>query len=150
MIWQTITSAFGNSVYSLLNNGKQLLTLDFHPSSNAARVSFEMGERRVFLLRKEGLFKNKVVLRDEYGNTIGRIGNENNRTFVSVGDARYYVNAENINNAETAVNIYNTTEQTPIASYNIDKTTITAPVRESLLMVLCWCLYAPEKISAAL
>lgn len=149
MIWQKITSAFGDSVFTLLSNGKKLLTLDFHPSSNAARVNFEMGERRVFLLRKEGFFKNKVVLRDEYGQTIGRIGNENNKKFVSVGDTRYYVNAENINNSETAVNIYNIAEQAPIATYNIDKTAVTSSTGDSLLMVLCLCLYAPERVSLA-
>lgn len=150
MIWQTITSAFGDSVFTLLNNGKRLLTLDFHPSSNAARVNFEMGEKRVFLLRKEGFFKNKVVLRDEYGQTIGRIGNENNQKFVAVGDTRYYVNAQTLNNSQTAVNIYDNARQAPIATYNIDKTTVTTPASDSLLMILCLCLYAPERVAAVL
>ena len=61
MKWETVTSTIGQSVYTLWNNGRQLVTLVFNSSSNAARIEYE-DEKRVFLIRDEGFRKNKTVL----------------------------------------------------------------------------------------
>lgn len=58
MKWETVTSTIGQSVYTLWNNGRQLVTLVFNSSSNAARIEYE-DEKRVFLIRDEGFRKTR-------------------------------------------------------------------------------------------
>ena len=53
MKWESVRSTIGYSAYALWNNGRKLVTLVFNSSSKAARIDYG-GEKRVFLIRKEG------------------------------------------------------------------------------------------------
>jgi hypothetical protein len=153
MKWETVTSTIGQSVYTLWNNGRQLVTLAFNSSSNAARIEYE-DEKRVFLIRDEGFRKNKTVLRTEYGIRIGHTGTENNENFIVLNDERYYYSVND--KQEPAVTIYKESIDHPLAvcSLNIQDGLLTTagakkPLQEkalySLLIGLCWYLFKPFK-----
>jgi hypothetical protein len=112
MKWETVTSTIGQSVYTLWNNGRQLVTLVFNSSSNAARIEYE-DEKRVFLIRDEGFRKNKTVLRTEYGIRIGHTGTENNENFIVLNDERYYYSVND--KQEPEVTIYKESIDHPLA-----------------------------------
>jgi hypothetical protein len=153
MKWETVTSTIGQSVYTLWNNGRRLVTLVFNSSSNAARIEYE-DEKRVFLIRDEGFRKNKTVLRTEYGIRIGHTGTENNETFIVLNDERYYYSVND--KQEPEVTIYKESIDHPLAvcSLNIQddllvKTGTKKQIQEktlySLLIGLCWYLFKPLK-----
>jgi len=64
MKWQIASSTAKQEIYELWHKEKRLLTLEFHPATNSARIEYA-GEKRVFLVRKEGFLKNKTVLCNE-------------------------------------------------------------------------------------
>ena len=153
MKWETVTSTIGQSVYTLWNNGRQLVTLVFNSSSNAARIEYE-DEKRVFLIRDEGFRKNKTVLRTEYGIRIGHTGTENNENFIVLNDERYYYSVND--KQEPEVTIYKESIDHPLAVCGLNiqddllsKTGTKKPLQEktlySLLIGLCLYLFKPLK-----
>jgi hypothetical protein len=148
MKWETVTSTIEESVFALWNNGKKLVTLVFHPASSAARVEYA-DERRVFLIRQEGLLKNKTVLCNEYGIRIGHAGSENNRRFIEVDEERFFYNVDN--KQEHAVTIYKESKDRPLAvcafalpeyiQSNAAQNPLWDKARYGLLMTLCWYLF---------
>lgn len=153
MKWETVRSTIGQSVFTLWNNGRQLVTMVFNSSSNAARIEYE-DEKRVFLIRDEGFRKNKTVLRTEYGIRIGHTGTENNENFIVLNDERYYYSVND--KQEPAVTIYKESIDRPLAvcSLNIQdglltkagaKKTLQEKALYSLLIGLCWYLFKPFK-----
>lgn len=157
MKWESVRSAFGYPVYILWNNGRKLVTLAFNSSSNAARIEYA-GEKRVFLVRKEGFLKNKIVLRNEYGVRLGYIGSENNGDFISMNSERFFYSVNNIEHP--AFVIYKDTKEDPITVcelnvddkdtiINLSGTSLKDNIKSTLLMILGWYLFAPEKTTAA-
>lgn len=153
MKWETVTSTIGQSVYTLWNNGRKLVTLVFNSASNAARIEYE-GEKRVFLIRDEGFRKNKTVLRTEYGIRIGHTGTENNENFIVLNDERYYYSVND--KQEPAITIYKDSIDHPLAVCGLNiqddlltKTGAKKPIQEkalySLLIGLCLHLFKPMK-----
>lgn len=153
MKWETVTSTIGQSVYTLWNNGRQLVTLVFNSSSNAARIEYE-DEKRVFLIRDEGFRKNKTVLRTEYGIRIGHTGTENNENFIVLNDERYYYSVND--KQEPEVTIYKESIDHPLAVCGLNiqddllaKTGTKKQLQEktlySLLIGLCLYLFKPLK-----
>lgn len=147
MKWETLTSTIGHSAYALWNNGKKLLTLVFNPASNAARIEFA-DEKRVFLIRKEGLLKNKTVLCNEYGIRIGHTGSENNKNYIVLNNERLFYKIEN--REEPALTIYKDSKDRPLAicEWNMpeeirNNRALRDHARYSLLMTLCWYLFQP-------
>lgn len=150
MKWETVSSTIGHSVYALWNNGKKLITLVFHSSSNAARIDYE-DEKRVYLIRDEGFRKSKTVLRTEYGIRIGYAGVENNERFIEVNDERYFYSLNN--SREPAVTIYKESKDQPLAICGLDvrssdllarvgaKRFLPEKALYSLLLGLCLCLF---------
>jgi len=154
MKWETVTSTIGQTVYTLWNNGRKLVTLVFNSSSNAARIEYE-GERRVFLIRDEGFRKNKTVFRTEYGIRIGHTGTENNENFIVLNDERYFYSV-NDKQEHPALTIYKESVDYPlvVCGLNIQddllaKTGIKKVLQQkalySLLIGLCWYLFKPMK-----
>ena len=152
MKWETVTSTIGNSVYTLWNNGKKLVTLAFNPMSSAARI--ESGdEKRVFLIRKEGFLKNKTIMRNEYGVRIGSAGSENNASFIELNDERFFYELDK--DGESSVKIYKDSRENPIAVCELGiphndtggEIKSSAPMSDqahySMLMALCWYLFKP-------
>jgi hypothetical protein len=148
MKWETVTSTIEESVFALWNNGKKLVTLAFHPASSAARVEFAE-ERRVFLIRQEGILKNKTVLCNEYGIRMGHARTENNRNFIELDQERFFYDVDN--QRDQAVTIYQDSQESPLAvcafplpAGNITNSLSHTPVwdkaKYGLLMTLCWYL----------
>ncbi len=153
MKWETVTSTIGQSVYTLWNNGRQLVTLVFNSSSNAARIEYE-DEKRVFLIRDEGFRKNKTVLRTEYGIRIGHTGTENNENFIVLNDERYYYSVND--KQEPEVTIYKESIDHPLAVCGLNiqddllakkgaKKLVQDKTLYSLLIGLCLYLFKPLK-----
>lgn len=152
MRWENVSSTSNQEVYQLWHKDKQVLTLTLHPFSNTARVE-SAAEKRVFLIRKEGFLRNKVVLRNEYGIKIGELGLEKNKeNFIDVNNERFYYSISNNPLAELV--LYKETKEQPliVCGLNVDKgnpaihfkkdKTATAPHPE-LLMALCWYMFLP-------
>jgi len=148
MKWETVTSSIEESVFALWNNGKKLVTLAFHPASSAARIEYE-DERRVFLIRQEGLLKNKTVLCNEYGIRMGHARSENNRHLIELGQQRFFYNGDN--KMEDGVTIYNEAKDEPFAvcalslpddilNSNPAHKPLWDKAKYGLLMTLCWYL----------
>lgn len=144
MKWETVTSSIEESVFALWNNGKKLVTLVFHPASSAARIEYE-DERRVFLIRQEGLLKNKTVLCNEYGIRMGHARSENNRHFIELDQERFFYNADQ--KSEDGVTIYKEFKTEPFAicalpflNNNAAHKPIWDKAKYGLLMTLCWYL----------
>lgn len=151
MKWETFTSTIGQTVYTLCNNGKKLVTLVFNSSSNAARIEYA-DEKRVFLIRDEGFRKNKTVLRNEYGIRIGHTGSENNENFIELNNQRYFYSVDD--KQQPAVTIYKESIDHPLAVCKLDiqddllaKSGIKKPLQQktlySLLLGLCLYLFKP-------
>ena len=153
MKWETFTSTIGQTVYTLWNNGKNLVTLVFNSSSNAARIEYA-DEKRVFLIRDEGFRKNKTVLRNEYGIRVGHTGSEHNENFIVLNEERYFYSVDDTQ--QPAVTIYKESIDHPLAVCGLDiqddllsksgiKKTIPQKALYSLLIGLCWCLFQPAE-----
>lgn len=111
MKWEKSPSLSANEVYHLSDESRRILTLIFHPFSNSVRVESE-GEKRVLLIRHEGFRKNKTVVRNEYGQKMCELGNENNRSFMEMEGEKYYYQVEGA--AVPEVKLYRETEKAPV------------------------------------
>ena len=74
MRWETAQSTSGNELYHLYDDDKKILTLTVNPVSQTARIETG-GQKRVFLIRREGFIKIRTVIRNEYGIKIGELAN---------------------------------------------------------------------------
>lgn len=141
MQWKTISTSLGETVYSLWNNGRKLLTLDYKRANDRVYVQSEDGEKRYFTYRKKGVLKNKVVLENEYGTNLGKLEKEAGREYILLEDKKYYLNF--LNQQEVVI----TTEdsQKPLAVCSLDPQD-TGPTKKGLVMVLCYYLLGhPQK-----
>ena len=152
MRWETATSTSNNEVYHLYKDDKKILSLTFNPFSNSARVECEK-QKRVFLIRKEGFLRNKIVLRNEYGIKIGELGQENKENFIDVNDERFFYTIQNNPLAELV--LYKESKQRPFVTCSLstkegdpavkftkDKT-LSDTTHPGLLMALCWYMFLP-------
>lgn len=112
MKWETVTSTIGHSAYALWNNGRKLVTLAFNPLSNAARIEYE-NEKRVYLIRREGFLKNKLVLCNEYGVRLAHTASENKASFIVLNNQRYFYDFDN--EREPALTFYKGSRDQPLA-----------------------------------
>ncbi len=156
MKWEAVTSTIGQSVFTLFNNGKKLVTLAFNPSSNTARIECD-DEKRVFLIRKEGILKSRTVLANEYGVRIGHTGSVGTDHFIEVNNERFFYSVPDRHNAIT---IFKESVDQPLAVCELtlpaedvtgaNATGASASRKDrnertyySLLMTLCWFLFQP-------
>jgi hypothetical protein len=152
MRWENASSTSNNDVYHLWNNDKKLLTLTLHPFSKTARVECA-GEKRVFLIRQEGFFRNKTVLRNEYGIKIGELGQEDEANFIEVNGERFYYHTKNENESLAQLVLYKGLKELPVlvCGLNISNGNTSLSVEKdkhlmahsSFLMALCWYMFLP-------
>jgi hypothetical protein len=154
MKWEIVTTSAGHERYDLWHNEKKLLTLDFHPFTNSARIEYA-AEKRVFMIRKEGFLRNKTVLRNEYGVRMGQLGYEKskaNEGQIELDGEKFFYSIHNDPLAELV--IYRDTKDKPFVicglkadngdtSVQFNKTTELSPSRHFLLMALCWYMFLP-------
>jgi hypothetical protein len=150
MRWETAAATASNEIYHLWHNDKKLLTLTLHPFSNSARVECD-GEKRVFLVRKEGFRRNKTVIRNEYGIKIGEIGLENGESFIDVNNERFYYSIENKQLTELVLYKQSKTNPSMVCGLELSGGNHSWHIsndknighHSSLLMALCWYMFLP-------
>lgn len=150
MRWENAISTGNNEVYHLWKKDEKILTLTLHPFSNTARVECDE-EKRVFQIRREGFFRNKTILRNEYGIKIGELGQENEENFIAINDERFYYHIHNNPLAELV--IYKDSKEQPLLVCGLNVKNGNPSVRfekgkelisqSGLLMALCWYMFLP-------
>lgn len=148
MNWETVTSGLGHKVYALWNNGRKLLTLDFKSGSNVAKIEYG-DEKRIFTLRYEGLFRNRMVMRNEYGIRLGQVSADGRENIIDLNDEKLSYTITNEN--EPKLVIYKDSPDDPIAvcSLKVDNEKGRIPSAQSsatthsLLLALSWYLFSP-------
>jgi hypothetical protein len=152
MKWEIASSTARQEIYELWHNKKKLLTLDFHPATNSARIEYAH-ERRVFLIRKEGFLRSKTVLCNEYGIRMGYLVHENKEDFIQLNDERFFYTINTDPQAELI--IYKESKDRPlvvcglnvnnsIASIHATKDrTLPTSSHSSLVLALCWYMFLP-------
>ena len=158
MRWESEVSPTGNEVYHLYKDDKKILTLTLHPFSGTARVECE-NEKRIFLIRKEGFLRNKIVIRNEYGFKIGELGHENKEPFITVNSERFFYSIQNSPLAELI--LYKESKEKPVVSCGLRIQEGSSTIRfkkdkhleetsnTSLIMALCWYMFLPVKENLA-
>jgi hypothetical protein len=152
MKWQIASSTAKQEIYELWRKEKKLLTLEFHPSTNSARIEYA-GEKRVFLVRKEGFLKNKTVLCNEYGIRLGHLVNDSKEHYIELNGERFFYAIDN--GEKTKLIIYKEAKSNPLVVCDIDinknsnslfvskGVTPDAKVYSSLLLALGWYMILP-------
>jgi len=160
MKWLVASLTNEQQVFELWDEQKKLLTLEFHPSMNTARID-AAGERRVFLLRREGFLRNRVVLRNEYGMKMGQIAYEKSNVadgVLELDEERFLFSVEAIN-GQPELRIYRETKDVPLVISQVVSNTLSGrtlfngkadftDAENMLLMTSCWYITAPVKESA--
>lgn len=152
MRWELANTSSGNEVYTLFKAEKKILTVTINPFSHTARVDCEK-DKRVFLLRKEGLRRNKTIIRSEYGIKIGELGSENGKNFITVNEERIFYTTQNAplaklilyknSPAEPLVSCGLIAEQQHPAIHFEKESKLAQTAHPGLLMALCWYMFLP-------
>jgi hypothetical protein len=142
MKWQIAKSTIRQEIYELWNKEKKLLTLEFHPATNSARIEYA-NEKRVFLIRKEGFLKNKTVLCNEYGIRLGYLVHDNKENYIELNNERFFFDINK--SLKPGLNIYKESADHPLVVCELDMKDNTPPVNlySSLLLALCWYMFLP-------
>ena len=154
MRWEIAAAASNQERYELWHEEKKLLTLDFHPFTNSARIEYA-DEKRVFLIRKEGFLRNKTVLRNEYGMRIGQLGHEKSNAAegtIELNDEKFFYTIQN--DPTAGLVIYKETKDRPFVtcglkpgngntSVQFTKENKLSPTQHFLLMAVCWYMFLP-------
>lgn len=138
--------------YELVSNEKRLLTFSYNLSMDTARVEAG-GNKRLFIIEKEGLRKSKTVFTNEYGIKIGEIAFEK----LHANEGVILLDEQHFNFSlpvkdEDALIIYKSTKQQPLLSFKFSQfyKTVSRGIHATqqiidnkysgLLMALCWSL----------
>lgn len=76
MKWVPARSSSDYEAYVLMQNNNKLLTLSINPRAGTVRIETRQ-DKRLFMMRMEGFFRSRCVLRNEYGVKIGRLAIQN-------------------------------------------------------------------------
>ncbi len=154
MKWENVLSNEQQEVFELCEDGKKLLTLEFHPFTNSARIKYA-DEKRVFQIRKEGFLRNKTVVRDEYGMRIGQVGSHRSGASggtLELNDEKFFYTTT-LHPASQLV-LYKESPDKPFVACSMEpgngKTSIAfnrnnkaATSAQFLVMALCWYMFLP-------
>jgi hypothetical protein len=160
MKWEIAVSTPNKEVYELWHKDKKLLSIDFHPFTNSARIEYA-AEKRVFLIRKEGFLRNKTVLCNEYGVRLGQMLFENKENIIELNKERFTYSIQN--NPSPELIIYKESKDRPLvvcglnihnndlgSSHAKKDRALPASVQSSLLLALCWYMFLPVAKETAL
>jgi hypothetical protein len=153
MRWETILNTAKKKVYELWHKDKYVLSLTYNPSAGTARIE-SSEEKRLFVISKEGLLRNKTILRNEYGFRVGKLGHENHENFIELEGERFFYIIRKEPTDELV--IYKESQEKPIIVCKISPAKATNESMElesgkpidttngaSLVMTLCWLLFQP-------
>ena len=149
MKWISARSKSGHESYELLEDNRKLLRMTINPEIGTARIETNR-DKRLFLLRKEGFFKNKCVLRNEYGVKIGKVTFEHAHPesgLIEMNDKILHYTVEK-NGQQQQLTLYQDSKLEPLvtcalfpnkanAAMNLIKSGMSS-IFSSLLMTLCW------------
>ncbi len=115
MYWQQISTspALG---YELIENGRPVLTLHINYRSSIFRAECQ-SSKRLFFIDREGFWKNKVVLKNEYGFPVGKLSYEklfSNSGVIDIEGKQYHFSYNN--NPEAELVFYKDNQFTPLVS----------------------------------
>jgi hypothetical protein len=157
MKWVSLQHTDDSIIYTLQEEKKTLLTMRYKPGQHTARIETGI-EKRVFIIEKQGFFKNRVVFRNEYGVKIGWLDCGNlfsNEGEITIDAEKFRYSIKNNPLAELL--IFKDTKEEPIvrcsltASQANDLSGVDWSNNQSmlksntycLLLATCWYLFQP-------
>ena len=138
MKWLSIPTREQEKIYELWNSKEKLLTLAHHPASGTLRVSAD-GEKRVFLIGREGFLRRRTVLRNEYGIRIGQLiydNNQDNQGMIDVYEEGFNYTLQS--DPDPKASIYRNTELTAVSELPTISQDINSDNYDLLMLMLCW------------
>lgn len=152
MKWEILNTSGNEEAYALIHDEMVLLRLYYHPFTTSARIEYAK-EKRVFLIRKEGLLRNRTVLCNEYGIRIGSLGKgQDHGGVLEINGERFHFVVKNSPLAELVISKENDPEplftcglKTRSGDPDVELRHHPAEIETShyLLMALCWYLFLP-------
>jgi hypothetical protein len=142
MKWQIAKSTLRQEIYELLDKEKKLLTLEFHSATNSARIEYA-DEKRVFLIRKEGFLRSKIVLCNEYGIRLGYLMQDNKESYIELNSEKFFFDINK--NPLPQLIIYKESKDHPLVTceLNVKNNTLSPNLYSSLLLALGWYIFLP-------
>jgi hypothetical protein len=142
MKWQIAKSISKQETYELWNKEKKLLTLEFHSATNSARIEYA-DEKRVFLIRKEGFLRSKIVLCNEYGIRLGYLVQDNKESYIELNSEKFFFDINK--NPLPQLIIYKEAKDHPLVTceLNVKNNTLSPNLYSSLLLALGWYIFLP-------
>lgn len=149
MNWKPVHTENAHEFYELWHNNRKLLSLEYHPFTSSARIEYE-DTRRVFLLRKEGLLRSSIALRNEYGYRIGKLvydKNSHSQGVLELDDKKFTFGMRGDDGPGLVIWSEN---NEPLVQCGMASEGEENPSREPgqaenfLLMALCWYLFLPQ------
>jgi hypothetical protein len=149
MNWKQIHSESPHEQYELWHDEKKLLSLEYHSFTSSARIEYE-DTRRVFLLRKEGLLRNRIALRNEYGVRIGRLTfdkSKPNEGLLELDNKKFSFGMQN--GEKGGLEIRSEDNQPLVhcgmgSDQKVTTSRVPGQAENFLLMALCWYLFLPQ------
>jgi hypothetical protein len=145
MKWLCTSKKSGQEIYELRNSEQKLLTLTFQPGSNSLRITTD-GEKRVFLIGREGFLRSRTVLRNEYGVRIGHLNydsSQDNNGIIEFDNKRFNFSIRK-NQTELVIS-KNEEIMTSCELPAISKKDFSAGNLDILILALCWYLFTSVK-----
>jgi hypothetical protein len=154
MQWKQVSSS-PSHVYHLTEGDKVLLTLTINYKSSSLRAECTSA-KRAFFIHKEGIWKNRTVLKNEYGYKIGQMYYEkwhSDNGIVEIDDKKFRYLFRNNPLAEIAV--FNEGETEPVVACGLATVSGQTTVKinhngefedadmKYMLFALTWYLFLP-------
>ncbi|OQY95947.1 MAG: hypothetical protein B6D37_04095 [Sphingobacteriales bacterium UTBCD1] len=148
MQWTSVNGENGHTRYILWENKKKLLSLEFHHSTSWVRVK-SAKEKRVLLIRSEGVLRKKAVMRNEYGIIIGRLYHENRENHIEVNNKDFSCTFNNTYEPEFRICREPDKDHVTACKLNLDplyfakNKKLPEKLESGMLLSLCWHLAQP-------
>lgn len=149
----TITHRGSNlNSFDVQDNGQKLLSFTFNSSLNTTRLEYD-DNKRMFMIDRGGFLHNKVVLKNEYGITMGYLGHEKwhhrDEGFIQIDQEKlfYLISHDH----PPSLIIYKHSKEEPLLVCRLEDDhdhPAAIDKSKSLLTTLAWYLVAHEQTNA--
>jgi hypothetical protein len=133
MKWLSIPGNSRYEIYELWNSKEKLLTMGHDPDKGTLRITAN-NEKRFFSIGKKGFLRSRMVLRNEYGVTMGELTFENaqaNQRRMEIHDEEFTSLAQN--SLAPKVAIYRNNEMLTVCELPD-----ASKYHDLLTLMLCW------------
>jgi hypothetical protein len=149
MKWLKIKTETENEAYELWDDNVKSLTLSItSPMTSPGFAKIQCSDtRRTFMIERKGVFRTRIILRNEYGTKLGQVifeGNRNDEGFIEMDGQRLRYTIHNQPTPEIV--IYHNSHE-PIlmcdligitgSSFNVPKSS-PENIYPALILALCW------------